>query len=472
MYTKEQEEQALKEYGRLGSVYEVIRRLGYPSKSTLYRWYERKKAGLGNKHGSIEDDSVPVEAEHYSNAPEHPRYPSAELKFEVIHRCFELGEDVEYVSREIGYSRMSIYAWRRKYLKHGMVGLMAKKKSIPRQPLHQTALAPQSEELEALRAQLTELQLEVDVLKETIEVLKKDPGADLTKLKNREKAVIIGALEGKYALPTLLAFLNMARSSYYYQRAALNSPDEYAQHRTKIRSLFYENRGVYGYRRIHLALRREGVTISEKVIRRIMQEEDLVALTPKQKKYNSYLGEITPEVENIISRDFHADRPDEKWLTDITEFALPCGKLYLSPIIDCFDGLVVSWTVGPSPNAALVNTMLDQAVANLPEGRHPIIHSDRGCHYRWPGWIERMDRAGLTRSMSKKGCSPDNSACEGFFGRLKNELFYGRSWLGVSLEDFIRELDSYIHWYNHKRIKLSLGGLSPLEYRHSLGLVA
>ena len=111
-------------------------------------------------------------------------------------------------------------------------------------------------------------------------------------------------------------------------------------------------------------------------------------------------------------------------------------------------------------------------IAELPDGCYPTVHSDRGGHYRWPGWIERMERAGLTRSMSKKGCSPDNSACEGFFGRLKNEMFYGRSWSGVSLDDFIQELNAYIHWYNHKRIKLSLGGLSPLEYRHKLGLFA
>ena len=108
MYTKEQEEQALEEYARPGSVYEVIRQLGYPSKSTLYRWYERKKAGLENKHGNIENKSAPAETEHCCNMPGHPRHPPAELKFEAIHRCFDLGEDVEYVSREIGYSRMSI----------------------------------------------------------------------------------------------------------------------------------------------------------------------------------------------------------------------------------------------------------------------------------------------------------------------------------------------------------------------------
>jgi transposase InsO family protein len=114
--------------------------------------------------------------------------------------------------------------------------------------------------------------------------------------------------------------------------------------------------------------------------------------------------------------------------------------------------------------------MLDEAIALLNEHEKPIIHSDRGCHYRWPGWISRMDHVGLIRSMSKKGCSPDNSACEGFFGHLKNEMFYGRSWIGVSIEEFIQILDSYIQWYAKGRIKISLGGMSPLDYRKSLGI--
>ena len=149
--------------------------------------------------------------------------------------------------------------------------------------------------------------------------------------------------------------------------------------------------------------------------------------------YSSYKGEITPAVPNVIARDFHTEQPNMKWLTDITEFHIPAGKIYLSPIIDCFDGLPVSWTIGTSPDAELVNTMLDNAIGTLKDGEHPIIHSDRGEYYRWPGWIERMENAKLTRSMSKKGCSPDNSACEGFFGRLKNEMFYGRSWKEVSI---------------------------------------
>lgn len=114
--------------------------------------------------------------------------------------------------------------------------------------------------------------------------------------------------------------------------------------------------------------------------------------------------------------------------------------------------------------------MLDDAVLELHAGEHPMVHSDRGCHYRWSGWIQRMEQAQLQRSMSKKGCSPDNSACEDSFDRMKNEMFYGVSWINVSLERFIQVVKNYMVWYRTKRLKQSLGGVSPIEYRQNLGL--
>lgn len=192
----------------------------------------------------------------------------------------------------------------------------------------------------------------------------------------------------------------------------------------------------------------------------------------KTAKYNSYAGEGTPAVPNKIERNFSAEKPNNKWLTDITEFAIPAGKVYLSPMVDCFDGLLVTWKIGLSPDATLVNTMLDDAISQLSPEEKPIVHSDRGVHYRWSGWLERMDKAGLTRSMSKKGCSPDNAACEGVFGRLKNEMFYNTNWVGISISFFIDILNNYLIWYNESRIKKSLGYMSPMEYRRSLGLAA
>lgn len=201
-----------------------------------------------------------------------------------------------------------------------------------------------------------------------------------------------------------------------------------------------------------------------------MKEQNLYVISIKKKKYSSYLGEITPSVPNILNRDFEASKPNEKLLTDITEFSINDDKVYLSPMIDCFDGYVLSWTIGLSPNANLVNTILKDVISGLKDDEKLIIHSDRGCHYRWPGWIKLMEENGLTRSMSKKGCSPDNSACEGFFGRLKNEFFYNRSWNKITTNEFIKQLNDYIVWYNTKRIKESLGYMSPVDYRKSLGL--
>lgn len=444
--------------------------LGYPSRHTLYDWYRNKIADIADYHGSL-DKEYQIK-QKYINAPNHPRNPDANLKLDAIKRCFSLGEGVEYVSRDIGYSRASIYSWYRKYQKFGVAGLMSSKKQIKRENIDFNTEPSKQQEISELQEQIKQLQMEVDVLKEALNLLKKDPGINITELKNREKAVIIDAVEDKYSLHQLLKCLCMAKSSYYYQRAVMKQSDKYAEIRIRIKIIFQENRNCYGYRRIHGELKKIGITVSEKIVRRIMKEEHLTVPTKRMKKYSSYKGEITPEVDNIINRDFHAEQPNTKWLTDITEFAIPAGKVYLSPVIDCFDGMVVKWNIGTTPDSILVNKMLEDAIGTLLPSEHPLVHTDRGCHYRWTGWIERMQAAGLTRSMSKKGCSPDNAACEGFFGRLKNEMFYGRSWVGVSMDDFINEINSYIEWYNTKRIKQSLGYMSPAEYRHSLGLTA
>ena len=171
-----------------------------------------------------------------------------------------------------------------------------------------------------------------------------------------------------------------------------------------------------------------------------------------------------------MNRNFHADEPNRLWLTDITEFRLPGGeKVYLSPVIDCFDGMPVAWSIGLHPDKRLANSSLLKACAARPAGARTTIHSDRGGHYRWPAWIGICEENGLVRSMSAKGCSPDNSACEGFFGRLKNEFFRYRDWEGVTAEEFMGRLEAYLVYYRDGRIKKSLEWLSPMEYRRKLG---
>lgn len=229
---------------------------------------------------------------------------------------------------------------------------------------------------EELRRQVYQLQLEKDILEKATEVIKKDRGIVLQTLTNREKAIVIDTLRDKYSLKELLSVFHMAKSSYCYQEIAINAPDKYKDVRELIRKSFSDSNGSYGYRRIYLGVKYANIVLSEKVIRRLMKEEQLVVKTIKKKKYNSYMGEISLAVENIINRDFHAGEPNQKWLTDITEFAIPAGKIYLSPIIDCFDGLPVSWTIGIHPDAELVNKMLDEAIATLKENEKPLVHSD------------------------------------------------------------------------------------------------
>ena len=328
MYTKEQIEIALKEYERLGSVQAVINLLEYPSSSTLYRWYERKLAEKTNYHGSL--DKPYIIKEKIINAPNHPRIPDTSLKLEAIKRCFSLGEGVEYVSRDIGYSRVSIYSWYRKYKKFGVAGLMSSKKQIKRENIDFNIEPSEQQDISELQDQIKQLQMEVDILKEALGLLKKDQGINMMKLKNHEKVVVIDAVEDKYPLHQRLKCLCMAKSSYYYQKSVMKRPDKYAKIRVQIKMIFQKNRNCYGYRRIYEELKKIGVTVSEKIVRRIMKEENLTVPIKRIKKYSSYKGEITPEVDNIINRDFHAEQPNTKWLTDITEFAIPAGKVYLS----------------------------------------------------------------------------------------------------------------------------------------------
>jgi|BioPla2DNA2_1021312.scaffolds.fasta_scaffold24966_1 transposase InsO family protein/transposase-like protein len=450
-YTEEQKEKAIKYYFDHGTnATNTIAALGYPSRTLLKAWIDEK---FPNKQ---KDCSYRKSLVEYT----------CEQKDSAVKELLLREKKAKEIADNIGVDRVTLYNW-----KNQKLGKEAAAKMKPR-----TKLPNDKESLELevnrLKEQIHRLELEKDILEKTTEIIKKDPGINPEKLTNKEKTEVIDALKNKYKLKELLGYLRISKSSYFYQKSRLLKDDKYSQIREDITVIFNENYKTYGYRRIYLALKNKGIVVSEKVIRKIMKQNGLIVYQPKQKKYSSYLGEISPEVENIIQRDFHATEPNAKWLTDITEFHIPSGKVYLSPIIDCFDGLVVSWTIGTAPNANLVNTMLDNAIATLKPNAHPIIHSDRGAHYRWPGWIKRMDDAKLIRSMSRKGCSPDNSACEGFFGRLKNEMFYCRSWLDVTIDNFIDQLDRYIRWYNEKRIKKSLGGFSPYEYRQKLGLVA
>ena len=448
-YTKEQIKTAVDYYWEHGrSLGRTVKKLGYPSKPALKAWIDRL---------------MPV-ADPLLTTPRPVVKFTQEQKREAVIELCARETSAAIVARQFGATRHDLYNWKYKLLGKEYVPAMRKDKDGP--PNEDPEVL--QEQVRQLQRQIYRQQMELDVLTKAAELIKKDKGFNLKKLSNKEKTQIVEALRAKYQLKELLELLDLPKNSYYYQKVTLTKLDKYATLRANVMKLFHENYACYGYRRIHALLRQEGLRVSEKIIRRIMHAENLVAREKRKGTYTSYLGEISPAVENVIDRDFHAETPNTKWVTDLSEFQIPAGKVYLSPIIDCFDGLVVSCSIGTSPNADLVNSMLDAGVNSLEVQEKPVVHSDRGCHYRWPGWIARMDDAKLTRSMSRKGCSPDNAACEGFFGRMKNECFYNRNFKNYSIDQFIQYLDQYIHWYNTKRVKKSLGYLSPVAYRRQL----
>ena len=451
MYSQREKEQAVEHYLAHGRCFAAtIKALGYPSRTLLRVWVRELHPEPRTRVVGSSRVLTP-----------------AEKQSAVIALCMR-PRDAQSVARALGVSRPSLYNWKKQLL-----GQEASMKRPPKDCPPSSQRDELEQQLEALRRDIRRLQLEKDILKKANELLKKELGIDQQFLTNREKAQLVDALRSIYALPVLLREVGLPRSSYFYHRARLEVADKYAETRRAMVDIFERNYRCYGYRRMRASLIEQRVNISEKVVRRLMKQERLMARTGKRRRYGSYMGEISPAPENLLNRDFSANAPNKKWLTDITEFQIPAGKVYLSPMIDCFDGMVVSWSISTRPDAELVNTMLDAAIDTVAASiDRPLLHSDRGGHYRWPGWLTRTTEAKLVRSMSRKGCSPDNAACEGFFGRLKTELFYARDWLSTNIEDFVAALDAYIRWYNEARIKMSLGFRSPIEHRRQLGIAA
>ena len=303
----------------------------------------------------------------------------------------------------------------------------------------------------------------------------KGGGSHPASMPMRSRCELAGRLRLATGLPvsTIIRFLEIPRSTWYYHRARPGR-DRLAWLRPYVPEAF-EACGRRGYRAVHAALRSARVRVSEKVVRRIMREEGLSARGRRRGAWSSYAGEPTPAPPNLPLRgdgthDFRAPAPNTLWVTDITEFKLPGGaKVYLSPVLDCFDGRPVAWSIGTRPTARLANSSLEAACAALAPGERPVIHSDRGGHYRWPGWIEACRRFGLVRSMSRKGASPDNARAEGFFGLLKSEFFYSRDWKGTGAPDFMAELNRWLHWFRSGRASEALGWRTPDENRRMLG---
>ncbi len=273
---------------------------------------------------------------------------------------------------------------------------------------------------------------------------------------------MIWELRPKHKIWLLIEISGLARSTYYYYTRRRTESDKYSQVKEQITSIYHENRGRYGYRRITLELRNRGHVINHKTIQRLMKDLGLFCRI-RMKKYRSYKGEIGKIAPNLLERDFEATAPNQKWVTDITEFNLLGQKLYLSPILDLYSRDVISYTIADRPLLSMTMKMLYQAFEQIPDGLNLILHSDQGWHYQHKHYQYLLKSKGVLQSMSRKGNCLDNAVMENFFGLLKSELLSLQDF--DSIEQFKAELINYMGYYNNRRIKAKLRGLPPAIHR-------
>jgi len=272
---------------------------------------------------------------------------------------------------------------------------------------------------------------------------------------------VIWELRHEFKIGLLIEIAGIPRSTYYYHAGQFDNPDKYAEIKAEIRRIYDESKGRYGYRRITAELRKTH-KINHKTVQKLMRKMGIFCRV-RMKKYRSYKGEVGKIAPNLLERDFKAEKPNQKWATDVTEFALFGIKLYLSPIIDLYNGEVIAYNISKHSNLLQVTDMLEKAFSNIPDGTDLILHSDQGWQYQHKHYQQMLRDKGVRQSMSRKGNCLDNACAENFFGLLKTELLYLQDF--SSVDQFISELDDYIDWYNTKRIKLALDGLSPVDFR-------
>nr|WGE06194.1 IS3 family transposase [Bacillus subtilis] len=387
---------------------------------------------------------------------------SVEYKLDVLSYMNEQGTSIRETAAIFNIpSPETLRKWKVAYETRGVDALNAKKKgrssmknedqNVRKKPI------PTKDSIEDLQSELEYLRAENAYLKK-LQFL----SSGERKIKTKEKALVVNELRKEFALDILLHIAEIKRSTFYYWIKKSANPDPDIEIKTLIQSIYDEHKGRYGYRRIRDELRNRGYQVNHKKVQRIMKELGLVSLV-RIKKYRSYKGKVGKIAPNILERNFTAEKPNEKWVTDITEFKLFGEKLYLSPILDLFNGEIITYTIGSRPSYSLVSDMLDQSFERLTGDENLIIHSDQGWHYQMKQYRHALKGQGITQSMSRKGNCYDNAVIENFFGIMKSEFLYLSEF--NSIAQFKQELKKYMDYYNNKRIKAKLKGMSPIQYR-------
>ncbi|HEW7549080.1 TPA: IS3 family transposase [Streptococcus pneumoniae] len=363
------------------------------------------------------------------------RYYSPDLKQEMINKVLHEGWTKDRVSLEYGLpSRTILLNWLAQYRKNGYTIVEKTRGRVP-----------ESGECHPKKVKRT-----------PIEGGKRE----------RRKTEIVQELMTEFSLDLLLKAIKLARWTYYYHLKQLDKTDKDQELKAEIQSIFIEHKGNYGYRRIYLELRNRGYLVNHKRVQHLMKLLNLQAKMRQKRKYSSHKGDVGKKAENLIQGQFEGSKTMEQCYTDVTEFAIPAStqKLYLSPVLDGFNSEIIAYNLSTSPNLEQVQTMLEQAFTEK-HYENTILHSDQGWQYRHDSYHRFLESKGVQASMSRKGNSQDNGMMESFFGILKSEMFYGYEKSFQSLKQLEQAIVDYIDYYNNKRIKVKLKGLSPVQYR-------
>ncbi|WP_419096463.1 IS3 family transposase [Ureibacillus endophyticus] len=458
-YSKEVKIAAVQDYlsGKY-SLREVTRKYQLSSRSVLRNWIKKYTS-----HSELQDSGKGL-----SQSMTKKRKTTVEERIEIAKACLANGKNYQEIAAQYEVSYQQVYQWVRKFEQNGEEALQDRrgrtKPAEERTPEDELRLKIQQMERENERLRAENLPIK--------KVRRNRKEASLSRIRTQSRYLAIQELAANENLSILLLceLAGVSRAAYYkwLKRQPTEQEQVNEQLVTSIQHLYKQVDGIYGYRRIAMTINRqrekEGLEkVNKKRIYRLMKICGLQAVIRRRtKKYQKVKPDYV--AENVLAREFTAEKPNQKWCTDVTEFKYGNGKkAYLSAIIDLYDNSIVSYVLGHSNNNALVFKTIQPAICQLSKDEFPLLHSDRGYQYTSKEFKRIMENAKLTHSMSRVGRCIDNGPIESFWGTLKVEMYYLHKF--EMYETLQHAIDTYIEFYNNERYQEKLNGLSPLEYR-------
>ena len=464
-------------------------KLTFEDKKEIYKLYLKgynhsKIAGIYKLNKNVVRNICQLADKHGLSILQHKtKKYSRQFKLKAILRVIENHETTWTVAIDMGISDRSVLSnWIKSYIANGY-NVVTKKKGRPSTRDNEKEDGRRAGEGERTSSRTTiEENNRERIIKKTTSLNsrgRKEEKEQLTKAVtelrqelNCSLDFILETINSNDSLPSL------PRSDYYYWKNRIDPDTKNSDLMDAITTIYTDNHKRYGYRRITLQLKNEGWTVNHKTVKRLMSKLNLYGITPRT-KYKSYKGDFNGTVDNKLLykkvdtkkhkteyiRDFSTSGVNEKWTTDVSEFHIAAGKLYLSPILDMHNREIVSYNISRSPGFKQIVDMLNEAFDKYTDLNNLIFHSDQGWQYQMFPYHKVLKERGITQSMSRKGNCLDNSPMENFFGKMKNEMFYGHEYEFETLEQLQKAMEEYIDYYNNERIQVKLKGLTPCQAR-------